>query len=716
MPVLQQKEPPQEKPLPALRANLNFYPSARTSTGAPTWVIYDPIRHSYFNIGRLEFEMLSRWATAQSMEVLIAQINQKTSLYLSTETLGALIKFLSINQLLKPQGSEAIKQLLTLEAQSHKSIAAWLLHHYLFFRIPLVSPDRFLNRTLPLVRFFFTPTFAMILGICAIFGIYMISRQISVFFSTFSYFFSIEGLLIFAGALMFAKVIHELGHAYTAKRYGLRISTMGVAFLVMWPVLYTDTSDAWKLTSHRQRMWIDAAGVIVELELAIFATVLWNFLPDGPFRSAMFMLAVTTWAMTLLVNMNIFMRFDGYYLLSDYLGVNNLQDRSFALGRWWLREKIFCFGDPLPERFSPRQQRFMIFYAYGTWLYRLILFLGIALIVYFFFFKILGIFLMMVEIIWFIIRPIYREFSYWLTRRSDMHLNRNTLFSLILLLLGIALIVIPWKNTFKAPAIYRTQVHQSIYAPKAARILEIKIHSGQIVATGETLFVLEDPDIQYHLKAAQQREKLLKLQLSLQPTARIYLEQSHVLQQQLLEIQAEIQGYKAQEEQLHIKAPFSGEIVSVADSLRKGRWINSDLILARLVNKQNTQIIAYVNEKYLYNISLGTKGRFYPDAPDELSKDVKIITIDSANIVQLQASDYYVASIYEGQMPVRESVNNHLVPQEASYRVYLSTSQQTEIPQRVYPGTVVLEVNEKKSLIQVAWTLINTVLIRESGF
>lgn len=73
----------------------------------------------------------------------------------------------------------------------------------------------------------------------------------------------------FAIALFFAKVIHELGHAYTAHRYGCRVASMGVAFLVMWPVLYTDVTDAWKLSSRRARIAISSAGMIAELAIAL---------------------------------------------------------------------------------------------------------------------------------------------------------------------------------------------------------------------------------------------------------------------------------------------------------------------------------------------------------------------------------------------------------------------------------------------------------------
>jgi len=91
MPPKQQQA---EKSLPPLRANLNLYPSTRTVEGAPTWVIYDPVRHRYF-----------------TLDQLIEKVNQETSFHISIETVQRLVKFLSDSQLLKLQGEKVIKHL-----------------------------------------------------------------------------------------------------------------------------------------------------------------------------------------------------------------------------------------------------------------------------------------------------------------------------------------------------------------------------------------------------------------------------------------------------------------------------------------------------------------------------------------------------------------------------------------------------------------------------
>ena len=63
----------------------------------------------------------------------------------------------------------------------------------------------------------------------------------------------------------------------------------------MFPVLYTDATDAWKLRSRRNRLSIVTAGVRTELYIALLATFFWNVLPDGPLKSAAFFLATTSW-------------------------------------------------------------------------------------------------------------------------------------------------------------------------------------------------------------------------------------------------------------------------------------------------------------------------------------------------------------------------------------------------------------------------------------
>ena len=146
------------------------------------------------------------------------------------------------------------------------------------------------------------------------------------FLTTFSYFFNVNGLILFGITIVFVKALHELGHAYVATYYKCKVSSIGLAMLVFFPS-YTDTTDAYKLTDHRKRLLINFAGMLTELHLALLATFVWAVSPEGVIKSASFFIATSSWISSLLINIAVY-GFDGYYVLSDFLKAENLQPRS----------------------------------------------------------------------------------------------------------------------------------------------------------------------------------------------------------------------------------------------------------------------------------------------------------------------------------------------------------------------------------------------------
>ena len=58
-------------------------------------------------------------------------------------------------------------------------------------------------------------------------------------------------------ALVLGKLVHESGHAFAAKRLGCRVPSMGVAFVLLWPLAWTDTTQAWRLPDRRSRVRVN---------------------------------------------------------------------------------------------------------------------------------------------------------------------------------------------------------------------------------------------------------------------------------------------------------------------------------------------------------------------------------------------------------------------------------------------------------------------------
>ena len=703
---------PAAQVLPLLRRDIHLYSGPSTADGAPTWTLHDPTRNLFFRIGWTEFEILSRWHLANS-NAIINTVNRETTLHISQNNITALAEFMVINNLVMTSGEPGINYLEQQYAARNKQSAGILLQKYLFLRYPLLRPDRMLAAALPWIQPIYTRMFAIIIFAGLLTGLFLTMRQWDSFASTFSYLYSPAGIGWLIAALLLAKTAHELGHAFTAKRYGLRIPTMGIAFLVFWPVLYTDTTEAWKLTERRQRLAISAAGIAAEFIIAVLALLLWNIFPDGPARSAVFVIATTSWLITLFINSNPFVRFDGYYLLSDYLDIPNLQTRAFELARWKMLEWLFGLDNPPPGTIPVKQQRFAIIYAWMTWAYRLLLFTGIGLLVYHLLFKLAGILLLFAVVSWFIIRPVFHELSSWQAMRDRIHWNRHSVVSLLLLLSALLLLILPWNTQISAPAIARYTSYHHVYPPNHGRIVEVRTAVGTRVTQDQPLFLLESPELEYQLAQTRRSIDILRLQLARQATQASTIGGTGVLQSSLDKALSKYNGFEERRKQLEITSPIPGTVVEMADALTPGRWVNEELELALVVNQEDLLIEAYFMEERVNQLEEGNSGRFYPDNHGLAPFEVTIEEVSRSAIPVLD--EPFLASNYGGGIAVRPQPDGTLIPNQAIYKTRLTPRDDLHITDQILTGVVKVD-GQSQSIIGRLWQTIVAVVIRESGF
>ncbi|KFX20408.1 HlyD family efflux transporter periplasmic adaptor subunit [Pectobacterium betavasculorum] len=699
--------------LSPLRDELILHAGPANRDGSPSWTLEDPLRGLYFRIGWAEMAMLSRWSMGNA-EQIVAEVNQTSALTLDDSDVQYFNRFLQANSLTRVSGDDALAQFTRQVEQSRVSIWRKLLKNYLFFRIPLWHPDRFLGATLPWIAPLFSRTFLKLTLLVAVLGLFLAGRQWETFKHTFLHFFTLEGAALAGLTLCFTKILHEFGHAYTCKRFGARVATMGVAFLVMMPVLYTDTSGSWKLTRRRQRMAIGAAGMMTELVLAAWATLAWSFLPDGMLRSAAFMLATTTWIMTLAINLSPLMRFDGYFLLSDGLQVPNLQNRGFAIGRWQMREWLFGLGDTPPEHFPRWLQRTLVGYAFAVWIYRFFLFTGIAILVYHMAFKLLGMLLFAIEIGYFVVMPVVNEIREWSKRRKDYRMNRNMTTTLSVSAVVLLLLMIPWQRSVYAPALLRAEQQSSLYMPVPAMIQRIEVQVGQPVDAGQTLFTLSSDALAHE---RQQLERQIAT-LNWQSTFQVFNKEAagdhqRVKQEQEAALQ-KLQVLQRQSEQLTVRAPIDGVVADMATPLETGEWLGQGEWLAVVTKPTGGLVEAFVSEKDWQRLSTGGKGTFYLQDVSRSSLPLTIVEIASTATRDLNATPE-LASVYGGDIATLSDSQRKLHPEQAVYRVLLSLPADYRAQPQVLRGTVVMD-GEAQSLLIRGWKVVSAVLIRELSF
>jgi putative peptide zinc metalloprotease protein len=700
-------------PLPALREDIRLLPGTRSWTGEPTWTLADPLRNRFFQLGERDIKLLNHWSQG-TPEALLLAVNTEPGVDADLEDVNALLGFLMNAELVDAAAAPLRQRLISIHKAREQTLFQQLLHKYLFFRIPLIRPDRLLDRLYPNVRFLFQPWFLRMIMLVGLLGMFLVAQNWERFTEGFGWFLTPAGMAVFAVILVVVKMIHETGHALMLKHYGLRVPTMGVAFLVMWPVLYTDASEGWRLQSRRQRAMIAAAGVITEMILACFAMVAWFFLPDGTARSIAFAVATTTWVLSVAVNLNPLMRFDGYYFLSDIVNIPNLQDRSFAVARWRLRQWLFGVSLPAPEHFPERTLSGMVIYAWAIWIYRFFLFLGIAVLVYYFFFKALGIFLFGVEIWWFIVRPIWNEIKQWRQLAPGTDMPRRRLFIGI----GVGLLLLlafPWKSSIELPALLSAEKHARMYVPVDAQVVSVQVRDGELVKAGQPLMTLVSPELEIRIRLADVDIKRMEgLVASAAMQAELYQDRL-VLDQELLRAQAVLSALQRELEKLTVRAPYDGVVRDLESEFSVGSWLPAGRHLLTVVAPGSVEVTAWLSERDRDRVSRGNEAVFWTEGrrgPQGVALVVK--AVDTGAVRDLDPP--FHASLFGGDIAVTEAADGSLVPQSALYRVRLAAVEPAsgaELEHR-WRGWVIVD-GQRQSLLLKGLTWLAGAVIRESG-
>lgn len=147
---------------------------------------------------------------------------------------------------------------------------------------------------------------------------------------------------IILAVMVASTVLHEFGHAAAAAWYGCRRLEIGWGMYYYMTVLYTDLSEAWRLP-RRQRAVIDLGGIYFQALLAV--ALLGVFAATGSSLPLYVFLATD---LAIASSLNPFFKMDGYWLMSDLLGIPNLHQRTAGLPRWVLL-RLFARGAARPE-------------------------------------------------------------------------------------------------------------------------------------------------------------------------------------------------------------------------------------------------------------------------------------------------------------------------------------------------------------------------------
>jgi putative peptide zinc metalloprotease protein len=327
--------------------------------------------------------------------------------------------------------------------------------------------------------------------------------------------------------------------------------------------------------------------------------------------------------------------------------------------------------------------------------------------VYLFFFKVLGIFLLCVELLWFIARPVWSEVSVWVKRWDEVRTGRRWVIGASLLAV-ITLTAIPWTFDVEAPAVALPQRVQQVYAPLPAQLQALR-DAGE-VTQGTLLAQFSALDLDLRAARSEASAQALRQRMGGLVAEEDGMAAQPALRERLQEQMAELSSVHEEGTLLRVLAEFDGVWLDVDPLLSEGVWVSSEQPLGVLVDPQGWVVEAYVEQQDVQRIALGNQARFRAENSLEWVS-AQVLEIDSTRARQL--SRPLLADRHGGQIATHAS-RRELEPSAALYRVRLQLAQPLS-DLREARGSVHIEAESVSPL----WTAIKSaasVLLRESGF
>ena len=476
-----------------------------------------------------------------------------------------------------------------------RRLARWL--RLLSPRVPLLAPDAFLSKKLPLVRWMLHPlALLMWLGIAAAAGLQALMQWDALTLYGAQRLNDPRQWLLIVALYPLVKGLHELGHGFAAKAFGAEVNEMGVTFLVFVPVPYVDATAASALENKYQRIWIGAAGILVELLLASLALFAWLALDDGLARDAAFATMLIGGVSTLLFNGNPLLRFDGYYVLADAIEIPNLATRSSRFYGYLARRYLMGLGEEPSPVTAAGESGWFLFYGAASTLYRVAIGIGIALFLIASI-PVLGVLMAAWLLIAQLVLPLWRMLRYLLTAPALTGRRTRSLGLVGGLIAGACLLLalVPVSSSTRVDGIVLLPEQAAVRAGVDGFLQRQWVSDGTEVVRGALLFELRNRRLYSEravLEGRVREHDARRDQLGFDDRVAREIET-----ERLAEAREELTELRERENRLVVRSPGDGVIRVTAGRDPVGRYVRKGDMLAYLAQPNRAIVRVVANQE-----------------------------------------------------------------------------------------------------------------------
>nr|WP_145119122.1 biotin/lipoyl-binding protein [Rosistilla oblonga] len=695
--------------------------------GTSYWVVKEPVGLQYFRFHDEEYFILQMLDGHVSLQQIKDGFEQEFAP--QKITFGDLQQFLGMlhrSGLVISNSPGQGGQLRKRGSEKKKKELLGKLANIFAIRFRGIDPEGILRRMNPVLGWVFTvPALIFFVGFGLI-TLILVGMNFELFRSklpSFQEFFAAENWLYMGLLMAVVKICHEFGHGLSCKRFGGECHELGFMLLVFTPCLYCNVSDSWMLPNKWKRVWIGAGGMYVELILASFATWLWWFSEPGllnfTFLATMFICSVST----VVFNANPLLRFDGYYILMDWLEIPNLRQKATETLKRWFQET--CLGLELQENpFLPQRNRFMFgMFTVASVIYRWVVVIGIVMflnqVLEPYGLRVIGRLFAIIGFGGLIAKPIWESIKFIRTPGRMQKVKRSRLAATVAVAGTViaAFCFVPLPYHIKCAFEVRPADPRSVYAGTPGQIEQVLVKPGDEVREGDTLAILKNSQLTLKLADLESEERIADVRLASLSRLKRYdssLSGQTTTQKKMLDSVTELRR-KAQEEidQLQIKAPISGVIIpppdkpdedpqdgrlpewsgSPLDTENIGALMTQESLICMIGDPRHIEAVLIVDQGDIQLIQEGDSVELKPDA-----RRLEVLhgKIDQVSRTEMKYSPASLSSQSGGDLDTQvDPETGNMRPINASYQARVPLPEVSEGMRVGYRGTAKISAAPK---------------------
>ena len=545
----------------------------RQNGDAIDYLVEDEVTGRFFRVGLAQYAFLTMLDGRRTVSTALMKAATLLREHAIDESEAAnLCKWAIESGLIESEtGNSSARRLEQHEQMQKQKMVSYL--NPMMVRIPLFNPDPIVTVVSRFVGFLVSPAGAVIWLTVCIYGFLMLAQNWSEFINDRVNSFGAMDIVWIALTWCVLKLVHELAHSVVCKQFGGRVQSCGILLLLMIPMPFVDVTSSWRMESKWKRILISAAGMMCEVFIAAIACWIWVKSEPGPLQYHAGNVIISATLHTLLFNINPLMKFDGYFMLADWLEIPNLA----VHGRAWLKGifKWAYFGNK-PAKLKETGFRGLAVRAYGVlamaWFFSIAIGLSLAasgLIEGF------GLVVAIIGLIMWAGIPLFKLVKYFSVGTKTERPNRlwfASAMTLTLLLAACFFYFCPSPTVVSAPIVIDYEPLHIVRSKSKGFVGDIHVRDGQAVEEGQLLVTLTNPELKHDHKSLLIDIRISKLRFN------TFYNQGEISQAQLeerslesmLKREAELSSRIAE---LEIYAPSSGSVLARDLDAQTGQYL-----------------------------------------------------------------------------------------------------------------------------------------------